>query len=53
MDILEEKWTLLNLKIEIDKTMTDNENASFIQQERIEKNKNFYNKAQQDIDKDK
>ena len=40
-------------KIEIDKTMTDNENASFIQQERIEKNKNFYNKAQQDIDKDK
>ena len=39
-------------KIEIDKTMTDNGNASFIQQERIEKNKNIYNKAQLDINND-
>ena len=39
-------------KIEIDKTMTDNGNASFIQQERIEKNKNVYNKAQLDINND-
>ena len=36
-------------KIEIDKTMTDNENVSFIQQERIEKNNTIFHQAQQDI----
>ena len=36
-------------KIEMDKTMTDNGNASFIQQERIEQNNNIFNKAQLDI----
>ena len=36
-------------KIEIDKTMTDNENTSFIQQERIEHNNTIFNKIKQDI----
>ena len=36
-------------KIEIDKTMTDNGNTSFIQQERIEHNNTIFNKAQFDI----
>ena len=36
-------------KIEIDKTMTDNENASFLLQERIEHNNDIFNKAQIDI----
>ena len=36
-------------KIEIDKTMTDKGNDSFIHQERIEHNNTIYNKAQFDI----
>ena len=36
-------------KIEIDKTMTDNENISFIQQERIEHNKTIFNQVKKDI----
>ena len=41
--------TIYQKKIEIDKTMTDKGNDSFIHQERIEHNNTIYNKAQFDI----
>ena len=42
-------YNINKTKIEIDKTMTDNENTSFIQQERIEHNNTIFNKIKQDI----
>ena len=42
-------YNINKTKIEIDKTMTDNENTSFIQQERIENNNTIFNKIKQDI----
>ena len=42
-------YNINKAKIEIDKTMTDNENTSFIQQERIEHNNTIFNKIKQDI----
>ena len=42
-------YNINKTKIEIDKTMTDNENTYFIQQERIEHNNTIFNKIKQDI----
>ena len=42
-------YNINKTKIDIDKTMTDNENTSFIQQERIEHNNTIFNKIKQDI----
>ncbi len=38
-------------KLQVDKTMTENESISFIQQEKIERNKINYNKVRLDINK--